>query len=85
MKAQAQRFCERTSHHGWWLTIFALLFACLPVRALTLTPEEQKIANYLVNSSGQHRDRSQMHPDDRLIQVARARAMDQHFEISDRR
>lgn len=76
MKAQAQRFCERTSHQGWWLTIFALLLACLPVRALTLTPEEQKIANYLVNASGQHRDRSQMHPDDRLIQVARARAMD---------
>ncbi len=56
--------------------VFAFLFSGLPVRALTFTPEEQKIANLLVGSSGQHRDRSQMHPDDRLIQVARARAMD---------
>ncbi len=76
MNAQAKPYTKSAAHKGLWLLLFALLLGSLPVRALTFTPEEQKIANYLVNSSGQRRDRSKMHPDDRLTQVARARAMD---------
>src|SRR6185369_16155823 len=76
MNAQAQPYFKPATHKGLWLMLLALLVSSLPVRALTFTPEEQKIANALVNSSGQRRDRSQMHPDDRLTQVARARAMD---------
>lgn len=43
---------------------------------VTLSSEEQKLASLLVGSSGQKRVKSQMRIDDRLVQVARARAMD---------
>jgi uncharacterized protein YkwD len=76
MNAQAKPPYLSAAHNLLWLIAFAFLFSSLPVRALTFTSEEQKIANLLTGSSGQRRDRSQMRPDDRLTQVARARAMD---------
>ncbi len=44
--------------------------------AVSLNSEEQKLASLLTGSSGQRRDRSKMVADERLCQVARARAMD---------
>jgi uncharacterized protein YkwD len=58
-----------------WILSFILL-AEVPAQAVTLTAEEQKIASSLVGNSGQRRDKSQMRLDDRLVQVARERAMD---------
>ena len=61
-------------------TICAFL-ACIPglipaQAAVSLNSEEQKLAQLLTGASGQRRDRSKMIADERLCQVARARAMD---------
>lgn len=82
MKAQSIHASPACGHRllwsvAWVLTITIILrFGVPQAQALTFTAEEQKLANLLVNASGQRRDKSQMRPDDRLIQVARARAMD---------
>lgn len=56
--------------------IFTLLVSLTAGRAVTLTPEEQQLANLLTTASGQQRDKGAMHLDERLVMVARARAMD---------
>jgi uncharacterized protein YkwD len=82
MKAQSIHASPPCGHRllwsvAWVLTITIILgFGAPQAQALTFTAEEQKLANLLVNASGQRRDKSQMRPDDRLTQVARARAMD---------
>ena len=59
-----------------WLAVWAFLFTALAGHALVLTAEEQQLANLLTTASGQTRNKAAMHPDDRLIAVARARAAD---------
>lgn len=59
----------------FWIFI-AMLVSLSAGRAVTLTGEEQQLANLLTTASGQQRDKGAMRLDDRLVQVARARAMD---------
>ena len=60
--------------HFWF--IVTLLVSLTAVQAVTLTPEEQQLATLLTTASGQQRDKGAMHLDERLVLVARARAMD---------
>ena len=59
-----------------FLFIVALLVSLTAGRAVTLTGEEQQLANLLTTASGQQRNKGAMHLDERLVMVARARAMD---------
>ena len=76
MSAQSIPTRAPAAYHTLWLLVIAFLLSGLPVQAVVFSPEEQKLASLLTSASGQRRDRSQMRPDDRLTQVARARAMD---------
>ena len=58
-----------------FLFIVALLVSLTAGRAVTLTGEEQQLANLLTTTSGQQRSKGEMHLDKRLVMVARARAM----------
>ena len=59
-----------------FLFIVALLVSLTAGRAVTLTGEEQQLANLLTTASGQQRNKGAMHLDERLVMVARARARD---------
>ncbi len=59
------------------VVLLSLLFInALPLKAGILNAQEQGIANYLVNSSGQKRNRAVMQVDATLTAVARAKAKD---------
>ncbi len=60
--------------HFWFIVV--LLVSLTAGRAVTLTGEEQQLANLLTTASGQQRNKGAMHLDERLVAVARARAMD---------